>query len=322
MGAMATWLIGAVSITLFCILQAAYAYRSHKRRVRAAMVRDRLAIAEEEIGERQARLIEEESEDEGVVAAMLRQAGLTDRLQDLLDQAGERTTATQFMVRMLIFALVGASIGGVMMLSLPAAFIFSFAGLVPLALVMKKRKDYMRKIDEQLPLALEIMTISLRAGHSLPKTMEHTAGEIQPPLADELARAAEEHALGRSMEEVLVAMSRRLIGCRALRTFVVAVLVLQQTGGNLVEIIERIIETLRVQNQYERKLAAMTSEGKSSARMLSALPGAFLFLAWLGDPGYVGVLFYDPTGQKVLIVAMSLWLIGILWTNKLLSPVS
>ena len=34
------------------------------------------------------------------------------------------------------------------------------------------------------------------------------------------------------------------------------------------------------------------------------------------------VTFYDPTGQKVLGVAMALWLIGILWTNKLLSPVS
>ena len=43
-------------------------------------------------------------------------------------------------------------------------------------------------------------------------------------------------------EVITLNMSRRLPGCRALRTFVVAVLVLQQTGGNLIEIISRLAE--------------------------------------------------------------------------------
>jgi len=320
---MATWVIIAASMTVFFVLQAVYSIRRHKQRLRAAMVRSRLAIEDESIEIEQARLAGGVGEDdEGALGAMLQATGLQERLQDLLDQAGERTTAAAFLVRMLTFSLIGMTIGGILFFSLPAALLFSGVGLIPLALIAKKRRDYMRKIDEQLPVALEIMTISLRAGHSLAKTIELSSGEIQPPLADEFARASEEHALGRSLEDVLLAMSRRLAGCRALRTFVVAVLVLQQTGGNLVEIIERIIETLRTQNQYERKLSAMTSEGKSSARMLSALPGAFLALAWLGDPGYVGVLFSSSAGNKVLAGAITLWLLGVLWTKKLISPVS
>ena len=320
---MATWVIIAASMTVFFILQAIYSVRRHKQLVRTAMVRSRLAIDDEAEEEVQARLAGSVGEEaEGALAAMMAAAGVTERLQDLLDQAGERTTASAFMVRMLTFALVGMAIGGILFQSLPFAILFALTGLVPLTLVTRKRRNYMRKIDEQLPVALEIMTISLRAGHSLAKTMELSADEIQPPLSEEFARASEEHALGRSLDEVLLGMSRRLAGCRALRTFVVAVLVLQQTGGNLVEIIERIIETLRTQNQYERKLSAMTSEGKSSARMLSALPGAFLALAALGDSEYVGVLFTDPAGNKVLAGAIGLWLIGVLWTKKLISPVS
>ncbi len=315
--------IYAGAAALFCLVMALYARRRHKQRLQTAMVRDRLAIEDEATGNRSvASIVGDEEEDEGVVASMLRQAGLLDRIQDLLDQAGERTTATQFLLRMFIFGLTGSCILGIALFSLPAAIVGMGLGAVPLFIVVQKRNTYMRTIDEQLPLALEIMTISLRAGHSLPKTLDHTAGEIQPPLAEELHRAAEEHAMGRSMEEVLVAMSRRLKGCRALRTFVVAVLVLQQTGGNLVEIIERIIETLRVQNVYERKLSAMTSEGKSSAKMLAALPPAFLVLAWLGDPGYVGVLWNDPAGQKVGFAAIGLWLLGVVWIRRLISPIS
>ncbi|MDY0058413.1 MAG: type II secretion system F family protein [Myxococcota bacterium] len=319
---MAPWFILAASLTCFFVLMTGYLlWRRRKLRLEH-LVRERLAIERSHPGAGAGTLMQEDRRRIAVIDRLLQETGTQQRLQDLLDQAGEPTSPGSFVLRSLLWGLGPALVLGTLTLSPGVALLCCLGGLLPLVLLLQRRGKRMQKIDAQLPVALEIMTISLRAGHSLAQTIELSANELQAPLGDELRRAAEEHRLGRSLEEVLVSMSRRLPGCRALRTFVVAVLVLQQTGGNLIEIIEKIIETLRMQTQYERKLGAMTAEGKSSARMLSGLPLAFIALAYLADPGYIGMLFTDPIGQKLLIVSVTLWCVGILWTRKLISPAS
>jgi tight adherence protein B len=114
----------------------------------------------------------------------------------------------------------------------------------------------------------------------------------------------------------------RLPGCEAVNTFVVAVLVLQETGGNLIEVIDRIVENARARASYQARLRALTSEGRQSAKLLALLPGAFAILAMLSDPNYAHMLFYDSGGRVITILAALLWLVGILWTRRLVRPVT
>ena len=104
------------------------------------------------------------------------------------------------------------------------------------------------------------------------------------------------------------------------RTFVVAVLVLRQTGGNLVEVIESIIDTMRQQSAYAQKLQAMTAEGRSSALILAMLPPAFAGLSYVADPGYAKRLYTDSMGQLLLLVAVAFYLTGVMWTRRLVAP--
>ena len=319
---MATWLIISVSFAVFFAAQAAFSFWRRGASQRAALVKERLAIGRA-VSETEAELLRKDKRSAvGFIDDLLKDLGSHQRLQDMIDQAGMSWTPGTLVLLMTACGLVPALLVGALTLNPVAVFIFALPGLVPMVMVLSRRRKRMRKIDKQLPVALEMMTLSLRAGHSLAQTIELSASEVQAPLGEELLRCAEEHALGRGLDDVLVNMSRRLPSCRALRTFVVAVLVLQQTGGNLVEVIERIIETLRMQSQYERKLAAMTAEGKSSARMLSGLPVAFILLAYAADPGYIGLLFTDSAGRWMLAVAVLLWAVGGLWTRKLITPSS
>lgn len=319
-----TWLVLAASLALFFFLQLGWSLVRARKRRRDTLVRERLEMGREVGAEPgQADLLGQQ--ERGFVAgldAMFKDTVSYHRLAELMEQAGSPGSPGMLLVKMAVLGLLPAVLVGVVAQHVGAALLVSLLGLAPLLLLMHRRNARMQRIDTQLPTALEIMTISLRAGHSLAQTIELSAEELRSPLRDEFQRCAEEHALGRSLDEVLLNMSRRLPRCRALRTFVVAVLVLQQTGGNLIEIIERIIETLRMQSQYERKLGAMTAEGKSSARMLAGLPLAFIFLAYLADPNYIGLLFTDDLGQKLLVVSLALWAIGVLWTRRLVSPSS
>lgn len=98
-----------------------------------------------------------------------------------------------------------------------------------------------------------------------------------------------------------------------------AVLVLQQTGGNLIAVIDRIVENARARSQYRAKLRALTAEGRASARMLAAMPVVFALLAAMVDSTYTDTLFFTSGGQIVVLLATGLWLLGILWTRRLVA---
>jgi tight adherence protein B len=131
---------------------------------------------------------------------------------------------------------------------------------------------------------------------------------------------AEEAELGRPVDEALLAMADRVRGARSVRTFVVAVLVLRQTGGNLVEVIESIIDTMRQAAAYQQKLQSMTAEGRSSALILGLLPPAFALLSFVADPMYARKLYTDPMGQVMVFMATGFYVTGVVWVRRLVSP--
>jgi tight adherence protein B len=221
--------------------------------------------------------------------------------------------ATRTAVAALLAALVGGLLGGAAL-----AFFFALAGLAVVPLYL--RRAHTRRLalcDQQMPQALEVMSLALSAGHPLPGALAVAASEAPSPIADELRRAVDEHELGRPISDVLVGFGQRLAGCESVHTFVVAVLVLQQTGGNLIQVIERIVENARARASYHQRLRALTAEGRSSAKMLAALPGAFAVLAAMADPSYARTLLADRSGNVILVVTLLMWAAGVLWTRHL-----
>ena len=241
-------------------------------------------------------------------------------LRRLMVEAGEKPDFQAFGTKMLMWGLI---IGVVFMLfsgSLAPFFAGGILGAcVPYFGLQRARSSRMAEINQSVPEALEVMIISLKAGHALPKAVSTTAAEITGPFADELNQLSEELRLGRSVEDVFLRLGNRLSGVKTVRTLCVSVLVLQQTGGNLVEVLEQLIEALHEQAQYVRKLAAMTAEGRMSARILGAIPPMFLGMVYLIGPDYVENLFKPGAGIAVFSVALLLYFSGLFWLNSMMS---
>lgn len=238
-------------------------------------------------------------------------------LRQLLIESGLGWSLGQFVSRALLAAMLGLLVGvaaGSGFLGVVLALVGALALLV---FVRAARAQRLKKCDKQMPQALEIMAMALRAGHALPSALTLAAEETPAPLCDELKRADDEVAMGRPLPQVLEALGERLPGCEAVKTFVVAVLVLQETGGNLISVIDRIVENARARSAYLGRLRALTAEGRSSAKLLACLPGAFAILAAATDPTYADFLLYDPAGRMVAGIALGLWLLGIFWTRRL-----
>ncbi|HUH01008.1 MAG TPA: type II secretion system F family protein [Kofleriaceae bacterium] len=240
----------------------------------------------------------------------------------VLVESGLGWTMGMFVSR-LALAAAGGLLLGIVFRSGLLALTFGMLGAVAVYIVVRgARARRMALCDEQMPQALEIMALALRAGHALPRALQLAADETPAPLSHELRRAADEQALGRPIGEVLLAFGQRLPSCEAVNTFVVAVLVLQETGGNLIAVIDRIVENARARSSYQARLRALTSEGRQSAKLLAMLPGAFGVLAMMSDPSYADMLLHDSGGRMITLLAVGLWMMGILWTRRLVRPLS
>jgi len=235
------------------------------------------------------------------IARFLAESGLSWRPRDLI---------TRSLLAMAAGVLVGAVFAHAF-----GAFLGGAAGAIAFPLwVAGKRSARMARCDEQMPQALQLMILALRAGHALPGALALSARETPAPLADELKQASHEHNLGRPIAEVINNIARRLPSSDTAQTLSVAVAVLAQTGGNLIGVMDRIVDNSRARTQYKAKLSALTAQGRWSAWILCAMPFGFAFLAaWL-DPNYIPAITAHPF---LMFLFMGLWTPGLLWTLKL-----
>jgi len=303
------------ALALFCLVQGFFwLIRGSKREQQDALLR-RLKVT----GEEEDLSITRDGRDE--LVGKLGEMESMQKLNTVLAQAGVDLSLKAFLflgmaliigVALLVTLLTGAMASGILL--------GMITGLVLYLIVSGKRTKRLNEIDHQLPKALELMMIGLRAGQTLEDTIRYASEELQPPLSLELARCAEEYEMGRPIEQALGQMAARLSPCKALRTFVESVLVLKQTGGNIIDIIEQIVDGLRAQAAFEARYRALTAEGRTSGIILGSLPVLVLSIVLLVQPGYLGLLLMGNTGRTVILLAAGLWATGLMWLMRLVKP--
>ncbi|MBM3967273.1 MAG: secretion protein, partial [Planctomycetes bacterium] len=187
------------------------------------------------------------------------------------------------------FALICIGVGGLaaigcFMVPIPK-FVAPLVGIplmfVPVLVLKFKIAKRMAKFNEQLPEALEMLSRSLRAGHSIGAGFGLISQEMSNPLGREFGRCYEEQNLGVSLESSLDAMAKRIPNLD-LRFFATAVILQRQTGGDLAEILEKIGRLIRSRYKLAGQIQALTGEGRLSGIVLLALPpGLFLMMFFL-----------------------------------------
>ena len=252
------------------------------------------------------------------IDALLRTMKVAARLEALLEQTELEMTVAQLMAYMGIGGMLGFMLavigsGGIMFLILPVLF-----GLMPLFFVLFKRNQKNAKLSQQLPDALEMMARSLRAGHALSSAFKMVATEMPTPVSIEFARAFESQELGMPFEKAVADMTRRAPDNQDLKIFALSVIVQKETGGNLVEILEKIADTVRGREKFQGKLRGLTAEGRMSSYILGALPFVSLLFMLFGNRDYLMPMFEEQVGHYVLASGIFSWAIGFLWMRKMI----
>lgn len=251
------------------------------------------------------------------IDALLRSLKVTARLENILEQ----TELEMTVARLLSYCAAGAFVGLILGLLSDGGWLslilVGLFGFLPLGFVMFMRSRRSRKLSEQLPDALEMMARSLRAGHALSSAFKMVATEMPTPVSIEFGRAFESQELGLAFEKAVADMTRRAPDNQDLKIFALSVIVQKETGGNLVEIIEKIADTVRSRYRFQGKLAGLTAEGRMSSYIVGALPFVtLLFLVFANRP-YVMPLLTTDYGHLMCGVALTMWTLGFLWMREM-----
>lgn len=243
------------------------------------------------------------------------------KLQTLMMQGDLYKDPATLISFVLLISATGFFVGILLWGKILIGFLIAISlGILPF-LYLKWRK--MRKtlnFEKQMPDAMEILARSLRAGHTLPSAIELLGEEMGAPMGTEMKIAYEQQKYGLSVSDSLIQMLQR-VDSMDLKYFVSAVLIQQETGGNLAELMENIAHVVRSRLNFKAKVRGLTATGRFSAGVMIVVPVLTFFGLNIVAPKYERILFTSQIGRMMLLLGIVLTVIGAFILRKMVRSV-
>jgi len=182
--------------------------------------------------------------------------------------------------------------------------------------ILKHRRDL--KFGLQLVDALSSMGNALKAGLSLPQSLEIIHQEMDNPIRQEFRLLTQELRFGVRMEDAFNRLQSRMPN-PDLALVSTAITISQEVGGNLSEVFDNISKTIRERSRLESRIKALTAQGKLQGIILCLLPvvlGAFLSVFY---PEMMRPLFETAAGWGIIVVSVLLLLIGGYFISRIIA---
>lgn len=184
----------------------------------------------------------------------------------------------------------------------------------PVGLVLAGGRSARRR-TAQLPEALDAVAAGLRGGLALPAAVAG-ASAVGAPLGIELAAIAREVDAGRPLAEAVARWQARaadphtdLAGA--------ALTVAASVGGPGARAVDGAAASLRERIGSEAEAAALATQGRASAAVLTLAPIVFALLLSSLDPAAGRFLLGTPIGWLCIAVGFGLDAVGAWWMARL-----
>lgn len=308
----------AFFIAAVLFLVAATARRSQE--VKQTMGRlESIAVPRSQLSMEETQAVRREEPLAGIawIDALLRRADIAEKLRLLLYQADMRWTVG----RLLLTALVATLAAGLMVHLRTGAILLDLtvgiaAGAVPFLYVMQKRSHRFDRMRQHLPEALDLLAAAMRAGHSFSSAMGMTAKESPEPVRREFRQCFDEQNFGLDLRAALLNLAHR-VPVPDIRILVTAVLIQNETGGNLAEILDKVAYLIREDFKLQRQVGVHTAQGRLSGWILALLPLFMGVVLYMINPKQISILWTRPLGIKMMVGAMVMTTIGTLLIRKI-----
>ncbi|MEM9294404.1 MAG: type II secretion system F family protein [Planctomycetota bacterium] len=197
------------------------------------------------------------------------------------------------------------------------ATVFAVACLAPTFELRRRQVQRRKKLERQLVDGLVSLSAAVRAGLNLTQAMQLVAKSHVPPIRDEFGQVLREYEMGLDLNQSMRNASER-IGSSLYRLTFTAIEMHRMRGGDSSESLDRIADSVREIQRMEGRLDAITSQGRAQANFMAIMPFALLGILALILPENVQMLFREPVGRVILLVATAMILFAQWWIKRIM----
>lgn len=197
--------------------------------------------------------------------------------------------------------IIGAALG----------LMLAFVGFkAPRAIVNHLVEKRIKAYSNQMVDGLQLLANGIRAGLSVPQSLGMIVDEMPAPISQEFNIILQQNRIGVPLEECFENLSKR-VPTEDNDMFVSSINILRETGGNLAETFDTIVEVIRERVRLQQKIDTFTAQGMFQGMVIGAMPYALGFIYYLQDPASMTPLFTTIVGFIMLFLAVLFDLAGI-----------
>ena len=262
------------------------------------------------------------AEAESTVSRLLSRFSFMDRLELMLEQSGKGWSSSKLVMMSAgagaIGTVLGSRITAVLYPAVNAPICGVLAALIPFGIVMRMRKKNISAFEEQFPEALDFLSRSMRAGHGFSVGLEMLGTDSPDPLGSAFRRVSNDVQLGASTEEALSKLMLQ-VPLVDVRFFVSSVLLQQETGGNLGEILNKLSYVIRERFRLKGQVKAASAHGRITGLVLLLMPVGVTIFIMMTNPHYLTEMMHDHIGRYLIWGAVLGQVVGYFVIKKIVN---
>ncbi|MDP2928391.1 MAG: type II secretion system F family protein [Candidatus Omnitrophota bacterium] len=182
---------------------------------------------------------------------------------------------------------------------------------IPNFILKMRYKLRIRKFNDQLLDAINMLSSCIKGGLSLLQGLEVLVEEMPAPMSQELGLVVRENKMGIPLEECLSRLNKRM-NIDELGLVVNALLVARETGGELPKVFSRLTVTIRDNRKLRESIKTLTLQGRMQGVIMSFLPIAFVAWVLSVNKHHFDIMLNSDLGRMLLIIAVILQAVGMI----------
>ena len=242
---------------------------------------------------------------------------LTEKIKNEIMLSGVNMQVDTFII---LSVMCVVPIAVILLLTTPKLLPISLLGLfIPLNVLKIKTSMRNAAFAKQLPDTLDLLSNSLRAGHSIYSAFEVITKEMPMPISGVFKTAIDELAVGSDAKQAILSLSKTVPNNMDLKFFITAVILQREVGGNLAKILDGLSYTIRERFKMAGQLKAQTAQARFSGFMLVCVPPIIAGILFVLSPDYMSPLLNTQQGNSALLLALTLLLLGVYMIKKIVT---
>ncbi len=180
-----------------------------------------------------------------------------------------------------------------------------------------RQKYRIKQIENEMLRAVIIMNNAFKSGKSTLQAVQIASEELPEPIASEFRKMYRDMKYGLEIDTVFDRFSKR-INIEESRYMASSLVILNRTGGNIVEVFNSIEKTLFDKKKLKEELKNLTVSSNMVVKVLLVVPFVFISIIYVLNPSYFDPLFQSPLGYMVLIMIVLMFIVYVWFLQKIM----